>query len=227
MAETCPGRCVLFSRRQHLPEGAFVENQNLVMQWQGRHHALINVRQIRLKGPHNLENALAATAVGFLSKLPLEAIRQTLQEFRGVEHRLEFVKEVAGVSFYNDSKATNVDSAAVALKSFRKPVIAIMGGRDKGADFERLQPLMVGVRKLFLIGEAADRIRVALGSHAETILCGSLEEAVWQAFHAARPEEAVLLSPACSSFDMFENYEERGKAFKRTVQSLRLEITLQ
>ncbi len=179
------------------------------------------VDEIRLRGKHNLENMLAATAAGVLSGLDREVMIETFRSFAGVEHRLEWVRELNGVTFYNDSKATNMDSAAQALPAFTEPLIVIMGGKDKGADFGVLQPLVSDkVRLLVLLGAAAEKISHSLGDHVPTVGAQDLEQAVELAFENAHPGDVVLLAPGCTSFDMFDDFEHRGRVFKERVNAL-------
>jgi UDP-N-acetylmuramoylalanine--D-glutamate ligase len=147
---------------------------------------------------------------------------ETFRSFEGVEHRLEWVRELSGVTFYNDSKATNMDSAAQALQAFTEPMIVIMGGKDKGAEFEVLRPWVSDrVRLLILIGTAADEISDSLGDHVATVCAQDMEQAVELAFERAHSGDVVLLSPGCASFDMFDDFEHRGRVFKESVNALK------
>ena len=183
------------------------------------------VDDIRLRGKHNLENMLAATAVGYLSGLDREVMIETFRSFAGVEHRLEWVREFSGVTFYNDSKATNMDSAAQALQTFTEPLIVIMGGKDKGADFGVLRPLVSDkVRLLVLLGAAADKIFDCLGDQVATVRAQDMDQAVELAFESALPGDVVLLAPGCTSFDLFDDFEHRGRVFKESVNALRASV---
>ena len=215
-----------FSIGGPVAEGACVQDGRITLVWRGGSEPLLPVRELPLPGTHNLANALAALA----SVLPLEiapdTLREVLRRYRGLEHRLEPVATVEGVRFVNDSKATNTDSLAVALKSFDQPVVLIAGGRDKGQDFTPLAPLVRRqVARLVLIGEGAERIAAAWhGVPADR--AATLEAAVDTAFRHARQPGAggariVLLSPACASFDMFRDYEDRGRRFKAEVERLK------
>ena len=181
---------------------------------------LIATREIRLRGAHNRLNAMAAAAVCLARGVDIDAVRDGLRTFAGVEHRLEEVATLEGVLYVNDSKATNVDSTLVALQSFAgTPVHLILGGRGKGQDFTPLRaPVERGCAGVYLIGEAAPALRDVLGDIASNF--GDLERAVTAARAAAQPGEVVLLSPACASFDQFEDYEVRGRAFKALVREL-------
>lgn len=182
---------------------------------------LIKAGDIRIKGVHNLENAMAASAMALLASCPPDAVREALREFPGLEHRLEFVMEVDGVSFVNDSKGTNVGAVMRSLEGFSSPVVLIAGGRDKGGDFTQLQDLVSKkVKALVLIGEAREKIKDALCGQTECWLEGSLQEAVKRASSVASAGDAVLFSPACASFDMFADFEDRGRQFKELVRKL-------
>jgi UDP-N-acetylmuramoylalanine--D-glutamate ligase len=177
---------------------------------------LLAVGELRLRGAHNRANAMAAAAVTLARGVDIDAVRDGLRTFAGVEHRLEEVATIGGVLYVNDSKATNVDSTLVALASFEgRPVHVILGGRGKGQDFAPLrEPVAAAAAGVYLIGEAAPALRDVLGRGTD---CGDLEHALAAARAAARPGEVVLLSPACTSFDQFEDFEARGRAFKELV----------
>ena len=179
---------------------------------------LIRADEIKIKGVHNLENAMAASAMALLAGCPVEAVIDSLREFSGLEHRLEFVRELDGVSYFNDSKGTNVGAVIKSLETFSEPIILIAGGRDKAGDFSLLRQL-VGekVKSLILIGEAGEKIRKALGDLAATVMAKDLKEAVEMSRSIAIKGDVVLLSPACASFDMFVNFEARGRQFKKLV----------
>ena len=177
---------------------------------------------IPLKGAHNVENVLAAVAAARLAGAPAEAIRSAIEAFQAVEHRLEFVAAVNGVEFYNDSKATNVDATAKAIAAFQSGIHLILGGKDKGSDYTQLaQLLRERVLAVYTIGSAAAKIESHLRGVVSIHSCETLENAVGAAASAARPGEVVLLAPACSSFDQFENYEHRGRVFKKLVSERR------
>jgi len=175
-----------------------------------------------LMGRHNQENICAATLAALVSGATLEGIRAALAKFRGSAHRLERVAVVDQIEFFNDSKATNVDAVDRALECFQRPVVLIMGGRDKGSDFTVLQKkIQKHTRSLVVIGEAAGRIQEALGQATSVMTAASMHEAVHKASRAAHPGDVVLLSPGCASFDMYENYGQRGDDFRRAVDSLK------
>jgi UDP-N-acetylmuramoylalanine--D-glutamate ligase len=177
---------------------------------------------IPLKGAHNVENVLAAVVAARLAGAPAEAIRQAIESFQAVEHRLEFVARIDGVEYYNDSKATNVDATAKAVAAFDSGIHLILGGKDKGSPYTVLAPLLrERVRAVYTIGSAAAKIESELRGVVSIHSCETLDNAVGAAAAAARPGELVLLAPACSSFDQFESYEHRGRVFKELVAERR------
>lgn len=181
-------------------------------------------QDLQIKGSHNIENALAAAMCALLAGAPSAAIRKALQNFKGLPHRIELVADIDGVKYINDSKGTNVGAAVKSIEGFSEPVILIAGGKDKGGDYA---PLVSAIKKkvkhLILIGQARNKIRQALNSYSAVEEAASLEEAVELARQQAVKGDLVLLSPACSSFDMFRNYEERGEVFRNAVNKLRVE----
>jgi len=182
----------------------------------------LDISKIRLPGRHNLENAAAASLAALAAGAKLESIQNTLDQFEGLAHRLEHVATIKAVHYFNDSKATNVDNVASALACFSKPVLLIMGGRDKGGDFEALEGLIrQHVKNLIVMGEAADQICSALGQLKPTKVATSMEDAVATAYQNAGPEDVVLLSPGCASFDWYSNYAERGDDFRAAVKKLK------
>jgi UDP-N-acetylmuramoylalanine--D-glutamate ligase len=181
----------------------------------------ITEKEIRIKGAHNLENAMAASAMALLADCPLEVVIQSLKEFKGLEHRLEFIRELDGVKYFNDSKGTNVNAVVRSLESFQDRVILIAGGRDKDGAFSLLKGLIAEkVKGLVLMGEARRKMKAVLGTVTATILVESLEEAVTAAQTMADRGDVILLSPACASFDMFKDFEDRGRQFKHMVMEL-------
>jgi UDP-N-acetylmuramoylalanine--D-glutamate ligase len=214
-----------FARGREVPAGAWELGGTLWLREPGAAaRALLPLGELRLRGPHNLENALAAACAGAALGLHDDALRGTLRHFAGVEHRLEPAGEARGVRFINDSKATNVDSVIKALQSFEEPVHLILGGKDKGLDFTALAPLVrARVARVYTIGEAAPKIEAELKGAAPFEPCGDLATAVQRAFGRARSGEWVLLSPGCASFDQFKDYEHRGRFFKEQVALLKEE----
>ena len=214
------GGLIAFSREHAVEEGAFLEDGHLVLAWRGGRERLLPRAQMRLPGPHNVANALAALSALLPLELARETLREVLRTYGGLEHRLEPAGEVNGVRFVNDSKATNAGSLEVALQSFEQAVVLIAGGRDKGQDFTPLAPLVrKSVKQLVLIGEGAEAMARAWAG-VPAARAGSLAEAVAAGARAAGPGGVVLLSPGCSSFDMFHDYEDRGRRFKDEVRRL-------
>ena len=227
MAERAKGRVCFFSRREELTEGATVRADGMiVIRWNDEEHVLIAVNELGIPGGHNIENALAAAAMAFFAGVTPAEMRPVLRAFKGVEHRIEFVRTLDGISYYNDSKATNTDSAIKALEAFDGHIILIAGGDDKLTDLTEFMALVhARVDELILVGDAAERFAVAAqdaGVSAEHIHRASyhMEEAVRIAHEIASAGQTVLLSPACASFDMYGGYEERGRDFKRIVNAL-------
>src|SRR2546427_3176764 len=201
-------------------DGVFVAAREMI--WRdGSREEKFPLSRVKIHGVHNVENMMAAIAAAKSAGVSASLIQKVLEDFPGLEHRLEFVREKDGVRYYNDSKGTNVGAVVKSLASFSDPVILLAGGVDKGGDYGILrQEIRQKVRRLVLFGEAQGIIARALGDLTETVIVENLEAAVGDAFAHARAGEVVLLSPACSSFDMFRNYAERGQAFKSLVQAL-------
>ncbi len=216
------GQPMPFSLTTELPVGVYVKNDVLTVSQPRGVHEVIGIDRIGNRGRQNAASVAAAAAAASCFEIAPSVIAETLHHFRGVEHRLEFVRDLRGVSFYNDSKATNVDSTRYALEAFDgKRILWIAGGKHKGAPYTSLERLVEDrVKQMFLIGEAAGLIEHDLGAKAPTRSCGSLKLAVTDAFKAANPGDVVLLSPACASFDMFKDYEDRGRQFKQMVNEL-------
>ena len=211
----------VFFGREESAEGIYLKEEIIMANLAGRSQEVIQREEIGIKGPHNLENALAAIAVCLILKIRVDSIRRVLKEFKGIPHRMEFVKKVRGVKFVNDSKATNVSSVMKSLASFTEPIILIAGGRDKGLDYSSLRPLVEKrVKALILLGEAKEKIAQALSFCKRIKLAKDMKEAVDIAFGLAEEGDCVLLAPACSSYDMFKNFEERGEFFKEAVKEL-------
>lgn len=211
-----------FSIRNDAEANTFVRDNALWIRFHGREMRVIGTDEIYIVGPHNLQNAAAAVALAMTFNIPAPVMADTLRKFPGVEHRLERAGVVAGITFINDSKATNVDSVVVALRSMTTPTYVIMGGRHKGAPYTPL--IEVGkkvIKGIVAIGESREKIFADLGKAFPTEFASTMEEAVHRCFELAHPGETVLLSPACSSFDMFENFEQRGRVFKQIVASLK------
>ncbi len=209
-----------FSRRRQVRRGAFIQDDWIVLRDEYE-EKLMPVSEINLPGGHNQENVMAAAAAARLFLVPRPVLRASIMGFQGLEHRLEKVLTLRGVDFVNDSKATTVDATLKALESFDRKIVLILGGRDKGADFRQLRkPVTAKVKKAILVGEAAEKIKKALLGAVTLDTARSIKEATELAFASASPGEIVLLAPACTSWDMFENFEERGNVFKREVRAL-------
>ena len=220
-AQNLKSTTVLFSVRQELETGMFLRGSDLIARDGEREEKIISRDQIFLRGLHNVENILAALAAGFACGADAGSMRETVKGFKGVEHRIEFVAEINGRRFYNDSKATSVDATLKALEAFEQTsgkVVLILGGRGKNAPYKPLVPLIqTMVRSLVLIGEDSTNIESQLGKYTETVKASSLAEAVSLALESSENGDVVLLAPACASFDMFRSFEERGNVFKSAV----------
>lgn len=218
--ERVRARKFFFSLKEEVGEGSFFNGKEVILRLGGEGERY-DLSRSPLKGIHNVENMMAAIMAARLFGCAQKAIETVLKRFQGLEHRLEFVREVEGVSYYNDSKGTNVGSVVKSLQSFQNPIVLIAGGKDKQTDLEPLKEwIQRRVKKMILIGEAKERMGRELGSLTDTVMAETLEEAVHLAHQSARRGEVVLLSPACSSFDMFKDYKERGKVFKEAVLRL-------
>ncbi|SHJ56406.1 UDP-N-acetylmuramoyl-L-alanine--D-glutamate ligase [Tepidibacter formicigenes] len=223
LASKCKSRVVFFSRKEILKEGVFVEKNSIIIKFEGINTILMNKNEINIPGNHNLENALAAIAIGVILNLDLDVIKNILKTFNGVEHRLEFVKEINNIKFVNDSKGTNPDASIKAIKSYNEPIILIAGGMDKKSDFtEFIKHFKGRVKELVLLGETAGIIEKTANKEGFTNChkVKNMKEAVKKSYELARSGYVVLLSPACASWDMYESYEIRGKDFKNEVFSL-------
>lgn len=249
LAEQTLAQRFLFSRKKEVGSGAFVRDGHIYFRVartllsaipsgdlgsarataperpatndQRQEIEIMPLSEIPLKGAHNLENVLAAICVGMLSGCEPAQIRHAVQNFKAVEHRLEFVAKLAGVDYYNDSKATNVDATIKALESFPGKIHLILGGKDKGSDYTLLNDLLrARVKRVYTIGAASAKIESQIKGAVEIDHAETLEKAVERAADSAQPGDVVLLAPACSSFDQFQNYEHRGSVFKETVRSL-------
>lgn len=210
-------RVVWFSLKQRLERGLWLEDDRVTADGT----ALLKTSDIPLLGRHNVENTLAAVAAARLAGASPEGILEGVKTFPGVEHRIEFVREVGGVKYYNDSKATNVDATLKAIDAFEGRLWVILGGKDKGSDYRPLAgPLRQKARGVLLIGAAAAKIASQIAGSAPLFDCGTLAEALRCASRNAQPGDVVLLAPACASFDQFQNYEERGKMFKTLVANI-------
>jgi UDP-N-acetylmuramoylalanine--D-glutamate ligase len=215
------GRRVWFSRQRRLEYGVFAEAGMLRSSLGGRQEDLCRVADLQLPGAHNVENAMAAAAMALLAGCPVDAVGRGLRDFRGLEHVLEKVRVLRGVTYINDSKGTNVDATIKALESQGAPVVLIAGGREKGGDYPGLATALRRVgKRVILLGEARPHLRRLLEGACPIAEVETLAEAVREASSAAVPGDTVLLSPACASFDMFLDYKDRGRRFKELVHEL-------
>jgi UDP-N-acetylmuramoylalanine--D-glutamate ligase len=213
-----------FSAARQIKQGAFVYGESVFFLGQdgGKPEPVLPVAEVPLKGAHNVENVLAAVCAARLAGVPSESIRKTVKAFHAVEHRLEWVKTVGGVEYYNDSKATNVDATMKAVASFPRGIHLILGGKDKDSDYTLLADLLrERVDAVYTIGSAAEKIERELRGVVKMVQAGTLESAVSSAAASAKAGDVVLLAPACSSFDQFENYEHRGRVFRDAVFALK------
>jgi UDP-N-acetylmuramoylalanine--D-glutamate ligase len=209
-----------FSRKKEVDCGAFARGTHIYFRDCNKELEIMPLTEVALKGAHNLENVLAAVSIGSIVGCRPEQIRAAVRNFKAVEHRLEFVASVAGVDYYNDSKATNVDATIKALESFRANIHLILGGKDKGSDYTMLRDLLPRVKRVYTIGAAAAKIESQLQGAVEIEPAETLQRAVTRASESAVSGDVILLAPACASFDQFQSYEHRGRAFKEAVHSL-------
>ena len=212
-----------FSIKQKMEPGAYLnENKQIVINTNNTNPLFMTIQELALQGKHNIYNSMAAGVTSKLVEIRKESIRESLSDFHNIEHRLELVGNVHGIEFINDSKATNVNSTWYALESMDKPVILILGGVDKGNDYSMLNDLVKEkVKAIICLGADNKKIIKAFGGMVETILeANSAKEAVAQSYKVGKKGDTVLLSPACASFDLFEDYEDRGTQFKQAVRAL-------
>jgi UDP-N-acetylmuramoylalanine--D-glutamate ligase len=215
---------LFFSRKEILEEGAYVEDDCIIIKLGAQKEKIIEIDEIYIPGPHNIENALAAALMAYCLGVKSEVIRRVLREFKGVEHRIEFVDEINGVTYYNDSKGTNTDASKVAVLAMNRPTVLIAGGYDKGSEYDDFIRTFDGrVKELVLVGATADKIEKTAREHGFNNIhrASTFEDAVAQCSKLAKPGDCVLLSPACASWGMFKNFEERGRIFKSLVKGLR------
>jgi len=225
LAGLAPGEVVWFSSNSKVEaegkKGVFLRDDELCFHLDSRQGKIIHQESIRIKGSHNLENAMAAACLALLAGVAPGVVAGVLRDFPGLEHRVEFVGSLGGVTYINDSKATNIGATEKSLQSFSEPVILIAGGFDKKTDFSLLLPeVSKRVKTLILIGETAEKLAAVLGSASPVIFADDMDDAVQKADLAAVKGDIVLLSPACASFDMFADFEDRGRKFKEAVRRL-------
>ena len=225
MADGLKGRVAWFSRTQEVEQGAFVKEGRITLRWKGEEKPVCGVDEVYIPGPHNTENALAAAMMAYACGVPAAVIRYALRTFKGVEHRIEFVRELDGVKWYNDSKGTNVDSTIKAVQTMRAPTVLILGGSDKHVPFDALaREIIVSgqIARVVLCGATAPQIEKALLDAGYTAIdhVDTYPEMVKLCRKLAQSGGNVLLSPACASFDQFTDYEQRGRVFKQLVNEL-------
>jgi UDP-N-acetylmuramoylalanine--D-glutamate ligase len=214
-------KSIYFSLNEEQYDGCFYSDDQVIFSLNGKENFRCSRNDIKIRGEHNLANAMSVICTAKVFNLDNSGIIKGLQTFESVEHRLELVRQIDGVKFINDSKATNVDSVWYALKSFDEPILLILGGQDKGNDYEQIKDLVLQkVKKIYAIGSSADKVFNFFHHDVKVEIEKSLEDAVKNSSREATKGDVVLLSPACASFDMFNNYEHRGKVFKETVNKL-------
>ena len=217
-------KVVFFSSKQKLVEGCYLDGDDIIFAQNGNIEKVINIDELNILGKHNYENVMAATAMAYSFGVPMDKIREVLKCFQAVEHRIEYVTEKHGVKFYNDSKGTNTDAAIQGIKAMNRTTLLIGGGYDKNSEYDEWIEAFDGkVKKLVLNGATREKIAQTARAHSfkDIMLADSLEEAVQICYDNAVSGEAVLLSPACASWGMFKNYEERGNVFKDLVRNLK------
>ncbi|MBR5123434.1 MAG: UDP-N-acetylmuramoyl-L-alanine--D-glutamate ligase [Anaerotignum sp.] len=222
MADKTAAKVFFFSSSEKLEEGIYLDGENIEVRWNDINETLINVNDLQILGVHNYENVMAAAAMAICANIPLDTLRGVLKAFAGVEHRIEYVATVDGVDYYNDSKGTNVDASIRAVLAMKKPIVLIGGGYDKGGSFDEWTQLFPGrVKHLVLIGVTAPQVRASAEKFGFTAIsdCETFKEAVDLCREKAEDGDCVLLSPACASWGMFDNYEQRGDMFKEQVRS--------
>ena len=224
IARDAHARRLMLSMSGQVGDGIVLDERAIVLRSEGVSEPLVPLTSIRLLGRHLLVDVMAASAVAHIAGVPPAAMKAAVEGFNGLEHALEPVTHIGGVQFVNDSKATNIDAARRAIESFGDGLVVILGGRFKGGDFaDFLSPLAARQAKVIAIGESRDRVVAALARDVEVHQAADMGSAVRQAFAAAAPGSTVLLAPACSSFDMFKDYAERGRAFKQETRKLEME----
>ena len=223
-AVTCPARVIFFSSKTKLTDGFYYADKEIYYAHDGIEELVIHVDELNILGEHNYENVMSACAMAISVGVPMDVIRTVLRRFQAVEHRIEYVTEKRGVRFYNDSKGTNPDAAIKAIKAMNRPTYLIGGGYDKASEYDEWIDSFDGkVKELVLIGQTAEKIRECAHRHGftNTMIFETFEEAILYCYEKSVSGDAVLLSPACASWGMFANYEERGKIFKEIVRGLK------
>ena len=223
LAKNCNSKVIFFSRKEKLNKGIYLDENNNIIIDINEKIVLLNASELSLPGDHNLENCMAAIGITYVSNIDLEIIKDVLKTFKAVEHRQEFVRELNDIMFVNDSKGTNPDSTIKAVKSYNKDIILIAGGKDKGSSFDELLEIAKeNVVALVLLGETAPIIEEAAKEKGfdKIYIVNNMKEAVETSYKIAKKGDVVLLSPACASWDMYSNFEVRGKDFKDNVNNL-------
>ncbi|MFV0313794.1 MAG: UDP-N-acetylmuramoyl-L-alanine--D-glutamate ligase [Anaerotignum sp.] len=224
MADKTKAQVFFFSSKQPLNQGIYLDQDMICIRWKELEEDLISINELQILGVHNYENVMAAVAMAIVADVPLDTIRDVLRKFSGVEHRIEYVDTIDGVDYYNDSKGTNTDASIQAVLAMKKPIVLIGGGYDKGGSFDEWTKLFKGrVKHLVLIGITANRIKESAEKFGfeDISICDNFKDAVSLCRNKASNGECVLLSPACASWGMFDNYEQRGDHFKEQVKSFR------
>jgi UDP-N-acetylmuramoylalanine--D-glutamate ligase len=224
LSKTVRARKLFFNKPGDREEGAIIQNEKIVFRLgeKDRPSESLDLSGFNLKGKHNVENAAAAGLAALAAGATMAGIEKAIKRFQGLDHRMAYVATIAGVKYFNDSKATNVDAVARAIDSFHEPLVLIMGGRDKGGDFGRLTGLVERhVKRLILMGEAGDQIAGSLESVTPVETVASMEDAVSRAHEIAETGDTVILSPGCASFDMYDNYAHRGESFRKAVERIK------
>ena len=223
-AVTCPARVIFFSSKRKLTDGFYYADKEIFYAHDGEEEVVIHVDELNILGEHNYENVMSACAMAVSVGVPMDTIRGVLRRFQAVEHRIEYVTEKRGVRFYNDSKGTNPDAAIKAIKAMNRPTYLIGGGYDKASEYDEWIESFEGkVKELVLIGQTAEKIQECAHKHGffNTVIFETFEEAINYCYEKSISGDAVLLSPACASWGMFANYEERGRIFKEIVRDLK------
>ncbi len=223
LVDKIPCKVIYFSRKEMLDEGVFVKDGDIVIRENGEEKCVLSLKDIKLLGTHNTENVLAAVAISYYMGVPIDIIEKICTAFQGVEHRIEYVRTVKGVPYYNDSKGTNPDAAIKGIEAMTRTTLLIGGGYDKHSTYDEwIDAFNAKVKYLVLIGETAEKIALCAKQHGfnNIVFMDTLEDAVNFCYANAKPNDAVLLSPACASWDMFKSYEQRGDLFKQYVNNL-------
>lgn len=223
LVDKIPCKVIYFSRKEMLDEGVFVKDGDIVIRENGEGKRVLSLKDIKLLGTHNTENVLAAVAISYYMGVPIDIIEKICTAFQGVEHRIEYVRTVKGVPYYNDSKGTNPDAAIKGIEAMTRTTLLIGGGYDKHSTYDEwIDAFNAKVKYLVLIGETAEKIALCAKQHGfnNIVFMDTLEDAVNFCYANAKPNDAVLLSPACASWDMFKSYEQRGDLFKQYVNNL-------